>query len=505
MDASKEYNSLSEEEKHFLNLIAQDVAILVSASDKYVSSATRKKHFQKKLTEFAEKWESFNVAYKAHCKAKWLPSMGQPINPLGAIWPYVYGCRWEDAIGARSSVGGHSLLAVPKGMTLLGDYSLLGVIHDKVLPHCPLIAKGILPDKLTNQIWHDLITGVDIEGMTITLPLPRALIRKDQIRGSLSNVKADIEMISKKVQAANASGLESTGIILPKKASVIVAQEQKPSEAEQNKPQEKDGQDKTNVVDSSKVTTDNDSKDFLLNIAQKVDTLDAQPVNMKRFKEQVRAFFTELQRAESQLKDKLKSKKKSRPENLEVPYYDVLLSLLSLPCTLAAEELTEFASGPEKIKIPQETKLQADYTKLAIIHDKRSKGSTTPKINDNIWPQNDSRIEDIWNEYKNKGTYGEGKSDIESTFERVKADLITSQKNIARDDNWHNDDFTQVIWNGKEYEFDRLQQALAIKYLWENKRAREKSIGEAIGSEADNFRLIHVFRQTGKKKKMHPA
>jgi len=46
---------------------------------------------------------------------------------------------------------------------------------------------------------------------------------------------------------------------------------------------------------------------------------------------------------------------------------------------------------------------------------------------------------------------------------------------------------------------------ISIKYLWNSKRAREKSIGEAIGSEADNFRLTHVFRQKDKKIKMHPA
>ena len=75
----------------------------------------------------------------------------------------------------------------------------------------------------------------------------------------------------------------------------------------------------------------------------------------------------------------------------------------------------------------------------------------------------------------------------------------------STDDNWHNNDFTEVLWNGKKYKFNTPQQTLAVEYLWANKRAREKSIGEAIGSEADNFRLIHIFRQKRKKAKMHPA
>jgi len=76
----------------------------------------------------------------------------------------------------------------------------------------------------------------------------------------------------------------------------------------------------------------------------------------------------------------------------------------------------------------------------------------------------------------------------------------------TKGENWHNEDFTKVRWDGKTYKFDTQQQTLAIKYLWENKRAREKNIGEVIGSSADNFRLFHIFRQKGKKKtKMHPA
>jgi hypothetical protein len=84
------------------------------------------------------------------------------------------------------------------------------------------------------------------------------------------------------------------------------------------------------------------------------------------------------------------------------------------------------------------------------------------------------------------------------------SDLLAEEKD-RQGKNWHNEDYTEVCWNGQKYKFDKLQQASAVEYLWRNRRAREKSIGEAIGSSADNFRLIHIFRQKGKKTGMHPA
>ncbi len=100
---------------------------------------------------------------------------------------------------------------------------------------------------------------------------------------------------------------------------------------------------------------------------------------------------------------------------------------------------------------------------------------------------------------------------IRIALEHVKDDLVNEQakkkpkEKNGQSKNWHNEDFTEVLWNGKQYKFDKPQQTLSVKYLWENKRGREKSIGEAIGSEADNFRLIHIFRQRSTKSKMHPA
>jgi len=146
MDTSKAYKSFTQEEKHFLDQIAQDVAILVSTYEQ-TSAATIMNHFRKKLIEFVEKWETYNVAYETHSKGKWFPWMGKPPNPLGAIWPAVYGFKWEDATDPmwlqRAHRGVLSYFC-SRDMQLLGDYALLGVIHDNVLTHCPPMAKGFL-------------------------------------------------------------------------------------------------------------------------------------------------------------------------------------------------------------------------------------------------------------------------------------------------------------------------------------------------------------------------
>jgi len=72
-------------------------------------------------------------------------------------------------------------------------------------------------------------------------------------------------------------------------------------------------------------------------------------------------------------------------------------------------------------------------------------------------------------------------------------------------DNWHNEDFTEVRWNGKKYTFNKTQ-ARVVEYLWANKRASEKSIGEHIETANDHYRLRHTFRQkNGKKVTMHLA
>ncbi|OHB54784.1 MAG: hypothetical protein A2Y12_03980 [Planctomycetes bacterium GWF2_42_9] len=65
--------------------------------------------------------------------------------------------------------------------------------------------------------------------------------------------------------------------------------------------------------------------------------------------------------------------------------------------------------------------------------------------------------------------------------------------------NNHSQDFTSVFWNGIKYQFSKGHQAESVKLLWEEwekggHTLSEKTIGEQIGSSANNFRLLHVFR-----------
>jgi hypothetical protein len=70
----------------------------------------------------------------------------------------------------------------------------------------------------------------------------------------------------------------------------------------------------------------------------------------------------------------------------------------------------------------------------------------------------------------------------------------------------HSADFTSVSWYGKSYQFTKTQ-ALCVKLLWEQcekdcPSLSEKTIGEAIGSESEAYRLIQTFRKDGKP---HPS
>lgn len=67
----------------------------------------------------------------------------------------------------------------------------------------------------------------------------------------------------------------------------------------------------------------------------------------------------------------------------------------------------------------------------------------------------------------------------------------------------HNEDYTTVWHGGETYTFNK-PQARCIKYLHKNISAFESSIGECLGSAADNFRLIQVFRNK-KAGGYHPA
>jgi hypothetical protein len=100
---------------------------------------------------------------------------------------------------------------------------------------------------------------------------------------------------------------------------------------------------------------------------------------------------------------------------------------------------------------------------------------------------------------------------IESAANRLKAAIeATPQRDSTAVGNLSNElkpshsaDFTFVNWFGSEYRFTPGQQAEAIKHLWgEFEKGglglAERTIGELIGSNSDDYRLTHTFRSKSK-------
>jgi hypothetical protein len=176
VNAANAYKALCQEDKSFLSDTAQKVAMLVDKSKKM-------NYFRKEVREFGGKWEAYKTYSGASRKGKWQPSMKKPRNPLETIWP-------QSAGPGRFPFFGGDIRIV------LGAYTFLAVIHDKILLNRPSIAKGILPKDLVNKIWRDLITGANLEDSAIipdTTYYPKRVIPVDKIESFLRDVTADIE------------------------------------------------------------------------------------------------------------------------------------------------------------------------------------------------------------------------------------------------------------------------------------------------------------------------
>ncbi len=194
MRTASVYKALRDEDKQFLSAIAKEVAMLADVSN-------NRNYFQKQLTEFSDKWNAYKTAHEADRKRKWQPSMRKPNNPLETIWPLIYGSSWRDGIKKSFPEKGkidlrpyHPRKDIKR---VLGAYALLAVIHDNILPQCPPIAKDVLPKKLSQEIWRNLITGIDLEAQTFSpgdevIQRPRCVIRRDLIASFLIDVRADI-------------------------------------------------------------------------------------------------------------------------------------------------------------------------------------------------------------------------------------------------------------------------------------------------------------------------
>lgn len=96
----------------------------------------------------------------------------------------------------------------------------------------------------------------------------------------------------------------------------------------------------------------------------------------------------------------------------------------------------------------------------------------------------------------------------------LQANLASKQekgKKPSKLDYQHSEDYTSVAWFGERYQFTKTQ-ALCVKHLWaeweksEGLSLSEKTIGEKIGSAADNYKLKHTFRvKRNNKSRQHPA
>ena len=167
---------LQPSDRRFLLRTAQKVALLVQ-------DQREMKQFRRRLTEFGERWTAYRIAYEAGKAGQWQPEMGTPENPLGTIWPGAYVQQQPGCFPAY-----------PKDVpTILGDYAVLGTIHDRVLPQCKRINEACLPDELVEEVWLNLVTGRCEESHAIGAAGPRYTIPQHRLSRSLDCVRADLE------------------------------------------------------------------------------------------------------------------------------------------------------------------------------------------------------------------------------------------------------------------------------------------------------------------------
>ena len=189
-------NRLSPDEVRFLRDVADEIAMLATDAD----VQTR---FRQGLTKFASQYARFKESWEADQAGTWQPEMGKPANPLGAIWPVTYGTGWKtyDELkpeGAHTWIPVQIYRAIGEDAQLLGEYALLAVIHDMVLPNCEPIGAGCLPQELAGEIWESLLNNTDGEGGVP--PRPGEAIDRAQVKAALAHVKEDGTRVVSDVQ-----------------------------------------------------------------------------------------------------------------------------------------------------------------------------------------------------------------------------------------------------------------------------------------------------------------
>ena len=334
MKTASAYKLLTTKEKQFLSDISKDIAMLVGEPEKW-------DYFREQLTKFSNQWKAYKRAYESDRKGKWQPSMGKPSNPMGTIWPIVYRDGWRvwKKYDPKNLMDWYPCIADVR--LVLGAYALLAVIHDNVLPHCPPIAKDIFPKELAQEIWRNLVTGVDVEG-PIDFKKWAVWARKSKIGNFLNYAEKDIA--------------EKFGLV--KESSIIKRPKKGTNLANKIRPTETGGVKKVIITELWK------------QVATEVEDLISQnSYGVERFKEQIRVLNRDWQPYWQSLCDELP------------PYED--------PTGKEAKPGYEYEPHlqcwyPKDVKRPPdptvgecEDKLPYYYTVLAVIYDS-VKGTVAP-------------------------------------------------------------------------------------------------------------------------------
>jgi hypothetical protein len=172
---------VSQTEMRILEATAREVAMLTDDEGS-------KSRWRTQLNQFGDRWGAFKETHDAWAKGTWTAKMGTPTNPLGALWPRAYGTGWEVP-GDICRLDRMSLLQFPSATEdasgLLACYALLAVIHDIVLPGCPRINDGSLPERLCKEVWSGFADDIEGEGP------PR--IERGLVEVALEGVKKDLQ------------------------------------------------------------------------------------------------------------------------------------------------------------------------------------------------------------------------------------------------------------------------------------------------------------------------
>jgi hypothetical protein len=223
--------------------------------------------------------------------------------------------------------------------------------------------------------------------------------------------------------------------------------------------------------------------DYLLNVAEKVDKLISMPANLRQFREQVESFLNKCYEAEAKV-----AAKSDVAESLEIPDDEVSIELILPPICSSyhTHDLTNSIFGSVKKEYSDQVKLQADYTRLAIIHDNALIGDNTRKIilNTFLKKHEDSlfQMKELWDTYKtavNSKNRDQFIIDVKRAYNVVEIYLQGNggKDEISIDDaihleedqvqllNWFNDQYPSICFVKRYSKRDEKTNYKNAKYL----------------------------------------